>query len=67
MSLFANRISNLSRKPKFLAILGISQPAVREDRMIGNIVKNRTTEEKSPVGVCRQNAKILDFRRISVF
>ena len=35
--------------------------------MTGNIVKNRTTEEKSPVEVRRKNAKTLEFRRISVF
>lgn len=35
--------------------------------MTGNIAKICVTQEKSPVEVRRKNAKMLDFRRISVF
>ena len=35
--------------------------------MTGNIAKIYATQEKSPVEVCRKDAKMLDFRRISVF
>ena len=35
--------------------------------MTGNLAKIRTTGEKSPVGVRRKTAEMLDFRRISVF
>ena len=34
--------------------------------MTGNIAKTRTTEEKSPVEMRRKDAKMLDFRPISV-
>jgi len=35
--------------------------------MTGKRAKIRTTEEKSPVGVCRKTGEILSFWQISVF
>jgi hypothetical protein len=35
--------------------------------MTGNLAKIRTTGKKSPVGMRRENARMLDFQRISVF
>jgi len=44
-----------------------SQPGAFDDRMTGNITKICAAQDKSAVEVRRKNAKMLDFRRISMF
>lgn len=65
-AIFSWKIFSLERPQSFFSS-ATSRAGGREDRMTGNVGKTRTTEEESLVEVRRKDAKMLDFRRISVF